>query len=53
MLYLGIAIGIVVGAGGYYLYDRFFSKVYSLGKSAYDRARGDVEKARMHIAKLV
>lgn len=27
MIYLGIAIGTIVGAGGYYLYDKYWGTV--------------------------
>lgn len=52
MLYVGIAIGVVVGAGGYWLYDRWLSKTYALGKALYQKVDGDVTKAWDHIRKL-
>lgn len=50
---LGIAIGIVVGAGGYFLYERVFSPTYTLGKDLYAAAKGDIAKAQVHIGKLL
>ena len=40
MIWLGIVIGIVVGAGGYYLYDKFFGKA----EAAYKAAEGAFKK---------
>lgn len=53
MFIAGIAIGIVVGAGGYYLYERVFSSAYTLGKNLLAAARGDIAKAQAHIGKLL
>lgn len=52
MTALWIIVGIAIGAGGYYLYDRFFTSTYKVGAELLARAKGDVAAARAHIAKL-
>lgn len=38
MIWLGIIIGIAMGAGGYYLYDRYFGSLVSRIRKLEDRA---------------
>lgn len=53
MIWFIYALGVATGAGGYYLYDRFFSTVKQLGKALLNRAGGDASAAWAHVRKLV
>ena len=54
MIWIGLAIGLVVGVGGYYAYDRYATRAEAvalgLGKALLAKAGGDVEAAWLHIA---
>lgn len=52
MTYLWIALGIAIGAGGYYLYDHYLSTAAALGRSVILRFEGDIAKARAFIRNL-
>lgn len=53
MGYFIFVLGIGVGTSGYFLYDKYFSAVYTLGKALYEKAEGNTIKALQHIEKLV
>lgn len=49
MFWFGFMLGLLGGGGGYWLYDRYFSRVYSLGKNLLQRTNGDIAAAKAHI----
>lgn len=53
MTFLWIVLGIVIGAGGYFVYDHFFSHAKYLGEQLLQKAQGDFSKAVDHINKLI
>lgn len=50
--YAVLIIGIAIGVFGHIVYAKYFSVVYKLGESLLNRAKGDAEKAWVHVSKL-
>lgn len=51
MIWLGLIIGLILGAGGYYLYDRYSGSVVSRIRKLEDRAAALKTKAVADVRK--